>query len=562
MKHLSLFPILLLLFVGCSTSNSTQFTSPTPSVTSFSDVITPQLLRTHLEVIAHDSLEGREAGTRGERMAAQYIIDYYETIGVEPMGTEGYLQPFILNANQTDSLVYTLHRMDGDEQLPVSRHLQSRHETSPILRLFGGAEPQQGSIIFSGFGVNDSPRGVNHADPAQIGGNWALIYQTIPYVVDGDTLVNPGISNNARLGALLNQADAGGVLVIPDMTDEEFDEVAGIDAEFFGQPESMRLKYLDDSDGAGGFPKVYAMIRPSKAAELLGLSGADELAGHREQLVQQIRDFEPQATPFALDYTPYAGVTEVVSNNVIGYVEGGHPELKEEVVVLMAHYDHIGITGPDETGDRINNGADDNGSGTVALMSIATALQEAAEAGSRLDRSVLLVHVTAEEKGLLGSRYYSDHPVVPIEQTVAAFNADMIGRSDQQNVAAGDTDYVYLIGGEIISSELDSLVRVANDRSVDMRLDPRYNDLTDPNQFYRRSDHWNLGRLNVPFVFFFTGVHEDYHRPGDEVEKIDFEKLSRITRLIFQSTGEVANYDGRPAVDNQAFIDITRRQAR
>jgi len=138
----------------------------------------------------------------------------------------------------------------------------------------------------------------------------------------------------------------------------------------------------------------------------------------------------------------------------------------------------------------------------------------------------------------------------------------MIGRSDPENIQKGDTDYVYLIGGEIISSELDSLVQSANSLSVNMRLDRKYNDLQDSNQFYRRSDHWNFGRFGVPFVFFFTGVHEDYHRPSDTIDKINFDKLSRVSQLIYTSTIKVANYDGRPDVDNQEFIEITRLQAR
>ena len=167
-----------------------------------------------------------------------------------------------------------------------------------------------------------------------------------------------------------------------------------------------------------------------------------------------------------------------------------------------------------------------------------------------------------EESGLLGSRYYSDHPVIPIEKTVAALNTDMISRNDPEHIEAGITDYVYLIGGDIISSQLDSLVVDANKSSVNMQLDRKYNALDDPNQFYRRSDHWNFGRLSVPFVFFFTGVHEDYHQPGDEVYDVDFEKFPRVVQLIYNSAVNIANYDGRPEVDNQEFIEITGESPR
>ncbi|MCC5940315.1 MAG: M20/M25/M40 family metallo-hydrolase, partial [Balneolaceae bacterium] len=269
-----------------------------------------------------------------------------------------------------------------------------------------------------------------------------------------------------------------------------------------------------------------------------------------------------ERTGYVLDYRPYTQSGTIETQNVLAYLEGADPELKEEVLVLMAHYDHVGIGQPDSTGDMIYNGADDNGSGTVALMAIANALNNARSQGFKPKRSILFLHVSAEEVGLLGSRYYSDHPVIPIENTVANFNADMIGRSDPKNIEAGDTDYVYLIGGEIISSGLDSLVTTANEHTVNMRLDRRYNDLTDSNQFYRRSDHWNFGRLSVPFVFFFTGVHEDYHQPSDTFDKIEFDKYNRVVQLIYSASIMVTNYDGRPVVDNQEFIDITGRMAR
>ncbi len=138
----------------------------------------------------------------------------------------------------------------------------------------------------------------------------------------------------------------------------------------------------------------------------------------------------------------------------------------------------------------------------------------------------------------------------------------MVGRSDSRNVEAGDTDYVYLIGGDIISSELDSMVVAANERSVNMRIDRHYNNLNDPNQLFRRSDHWNFGRLSIPFVFFFTGLHDNYHRPSDTVDRIEFDKYTRIVQLIYSSTIKVTNADERPEVDNQEFIDITNRVPR
>ncbi|MEX2456150.1 MAG: M28 family peptidase [Balneolaceae bacterium] len=560
MKKLSIILFLSVFVFSCLSTEQLQ-EKRYQELLSYSETITPELLRNHLEIIAHDSLDGREAGTVGERKTAQYLIDHYEKLGISPKGTEGYLQPFIMNAERVDSLVYRTYNYDNDDMTEINYSSESKTGISDFIRLFGGSEPQSGDVIFGGFGVDDPSRDVEHLDDVAMKDKWVLIFDDIPHVVDGDTLINPAISNNQRAANLLSRIQAKGVLVISDLSSDEFETMSSENSEMLEQPENMRLQYMDDSD-QGGFPRAYTLISPEMAATFLDLNSTNDLQQYREELISNITTFEPHLTNHFVDYTPYGGTVEIESNNVLAFIEGNDPELKDEVVVLMGHYDHIGITEPDETGDSINNGADDNGSGTSALLSIAESLQKAADNGRKLDRSVLFLHVSAEEKGLLGSRYYSDHPVIPIDQTVTAFNTDMVGRSDPQNLENGDTDYVYLIGGEIISSELDSLVQSANNQSVNMRLDRHYNDLTDSNQFYRRSDHWNFGRLDVPFVFFFTGVHDDYHAPGDEVDKIDFEKLSRISRLIYTSTIQVANYDGRPEVDNEEFIRITRDQPR
>lgn len=566
MKKIYIPIIFIFILQGCAPTGELA-DAPEKSLDSFleySALITPDYLRSHLEVIAHDSLKGRDTGSEGERIAAQYLINHYESLGISPKGTEegSYKQPFMLNAERVDSLVFNISQIENSDTLMQRSSVVSNGNPGDFIRLFGGAAPLNGEVIFGGFGVFDADRNVNHLDAELMRDQWVLIFADYPTVVDGDTLVNPAITNNARIGTILGQVDAGGVLLISDGTQDDFSETAEINARLLDNPQNMRLQYLDDTTEQAGFPKSFTQVSPQLAAQMLDLDSVDELHQLRDQLTDEITEFTPSATSFHIDYTPYDGTVEVESKNVIAYIEGSNPDLKDEAIVLMAHYDHIGISQPDDRGNMINNGADDNGSGTVALMAIAEALKNAKDEGLGLGRSVLFLHVSAEEKGLLGSRYYSDHPVIPIEQTVTAFNADMIGRSDPENIEAETTDYVYLIGGEIISSGLDSLVTVANERSVEMRLDRKYNDLADPNQFYRRSDHWNLGRLNVPFVFFFTGVHEDYHNPGDEVDKIEFDKYARVVELIYSSTVKVANYEARPEVDNETFINITRQMPR
>jgi len=568
MKTFSLSVSILFLFTsGClsffqSGSDSTV-ADKNERFFEYQGLITEDFLFQHLSVIAHDSLKGRETGMPGQKMAAEYLADFYTELGLAPIGDDNtFFQHFNLDAEQSDSLVYRTYRIQDSDTLLINHSVAASDAYSEYLQVFGGSRPLRGDIVFAGFGLNDAERGVNHLEGIVLQDKWVLVFEEIPYVIDGDTLINPNLSNNFRFTEIANRADAKGIIAIGNESPQEFQDLKELNSYLMTKPRNMRLQYLEGGFIRRGFPKGYLQVSPELAIELLELDSISELQQLKESLTENITEFTPHQLPYFLDYKPYDNDTVVETENVVAFLEGSDPELRDEVVVLTAHYDHIGITWPDETGDYINNGADDDGSGTVALMAIANALQNASRDGIHPRRSILFLHVSAEEVGLLGSRYYSDHPIIPIEQTVVNYNADMIGRSTTERAAAGDTDYIFIIGGDIISTELDSLVHEANRKSVDMELDYTYNDLEDRNQFYRRSDHWNFGRLEVPFVFFFTGVHEDYHSPSDTIDKVDFPKLTRTTRLIFASTIEAANHDKRPEVDNQDFINITRSMPR
>ena len=228
------------------------------------------------------------------------------------------------------------------------------------------------------------------------------------------------------------------------------------------------------------------------------------------------------------------------SENVVAFIEGDGST--EEILVLSAHYDHLGIKGED-----IYNGADDDGSGTIALTEIAKAFKEAENDGYQPKRGILFLHVTGEEKGLLGSLYYSKNPIFPIENTVADLNTDMIGRVDDRH--KDNPNYVYLIGSDRLSTELHELSEVINDKYVQLDLDYKYNAKDDPNRFYYRSDHYNFAKFDIPVIFYFNGTHEDYHQPTDTPDKINYELLAKRAKLIFYTAWEIANRDERPYVD-------------
>jgi Zn-dependent M28 family amino/carboxypeptidase len=229
------------------------------------------------------------------------------------------------------------------------------------------------------------------------------------------------------------------------------------------------------------------------------------------------------------------------SENVISIIKGS--ELPEEYLVITSHYDHVGIG---ENGE-IYNGADDDGSGTVAIMEIAEAFQKAVSEGYRPKRSIIFLHVTAEEKGLLGSKYYSENPIYPLENTVANLNIDMIGRIDDAH--KDKPNYVYLIGSDKLSTDLHEISEAANSSYVNLDLDYTYNDENDPNRFYYRSDHYNFAKFDIPIIFYFNGVHEDYHKPTDTPEKIEYDLLEKRAKLVFFTAWEVANREERPFVD-------------
>ncbi len=238
------------------------------------------------------------------------------------------------------------------------------------------------------------------------------------------------------------------------------------------------------------------------------------------------------------------------SENVVAYIKGS--EKPDEIVIISAHLDHIGIS---KNGD-INNGADDDGSGTVAIIEIAEAFKTAEKNGHGPKRSILFLHVTGEELGLYGSRYYTDEdPIFPLKNTVANLNIDMIGRIDQKHKKS--PNYLYLIGSDKLSKELHDVSEAVNKEFINMKFDYTYNAKNDPNRFYYRSDHYNFAKHNVPVIFYFNGTHVDYHRPTDTPDKIEYDLLAKRAKLIFHTAWELANREERVKLDEKKSKDTS-----
>ncbi|MGO3181712.1 MAG: M28 family metallopeptidase [Aequorivita sp.] len=229
------------------------------------------------------------------------------------------------------------------------------------------------------------------------------------------------------------------------------------------------------------------------------------------------------------------------SENVVAYIKGS--EKPDEIIVISAHLDHVGI---DDDGN-VFNGADDDGSGTVSVMEMAKAFQQAVKEGKGPKRSILFLHVTGEEIGLYGSRYYTENPLFPLKNTVADLNIDMIGRIDPDK--KNNPEYMYLIGSNMLSQELQDVSTSVNDKYTKLELDYKFDDPNDPNRFYYRSDHYNFAKNNIPVIFYFNGVHEDYHKITDTPDKIEYELMAKRAKLIFLTAWELANRDKRITID-------------
>ena len=481
------------------------------------DSILASDLKKHLAVLASDSLEGRETAYPGQKKAAQYIASVFKKVGLKPVGDNGsYFQKFDVEEI----------RASAETRIEVQQKGKSRAYAWG--KEFIGADAQDttvtGDIAFGGFA--DSP--MSSQDKEKLSGK---IVVTFPGQRES---VNDTSSDQLRRRFFAFRQERG-LLAVLVVTDEEGP---------FSQSEVIsRIK----SRIGRGRMTLKGATTPRVRLPLIFFVSPDFAQGLLQDRGISLKQLKEKAikdsvfTPLFLENTTATVYSKSVvdtrqSENVAGFLEGSDAKLKDEILVFTAHYDHLGI-GSD---GAIYHGADDDGSGTSTVLELAEAF---VKNPVKPRRSVLFMTVAGEEKGLLGSRYYVTHPIFPLEKTISNLNTDMIGRTDKKHDDLKEVNYTYVIGSDKISTELDSLLKVANGESENLAFDYTFNDERDPNQFYRRSDHFNFAKNGIPVVFFFTGVHVDYHRPTDTVDKIMFEKMERIARVIYYTGWKVANRD-------------------
>jgi len=521
MKRQFLYTSLVLL-MGCTAVAQNK------DAVKFSQTINKDNAYKHLSVLASDEYEGRETGKKGGWMAADYIKAYFKGLGLKGPVNGDYFQP-------VDMVTYGLSQIltiEGQPTEAIKDFYIMPHTVSNA-----GFAFNTGQVLFAGYGLNKE--GYNDFEGQQIAGKVVMIFKSGDPAGTAAAKGSGGNINNKI--KYLSDGKAKAILVIDPTVDMMPDNLKNyLQA---GQVVMKTKENIERMRTPQGVPVVY-----------IGNNIANQLLKSAKTTIEAVKkkiaeSGKPASQELNVAVTASATQTEtkVRAENVLGFMEGSDPKLKNEVLVITAHYDHIGITPEAKGDDKINNGADDDGSGTTGVLLIAEAFTKAKKAGKGPKRSILFMTVTGEEKGLLGSEWYSEYPIFPLKNTITNLNIDMIGRGDKDHAA--DNNFVYIIGSDMLSSDLDRIGKKANKDYVNINLDERYNNRTDPNRFYYRSDHYNFAKHGIPVIFYFNGVHDDYHQPGDEVSKIDFPMLAKRAKLVYFTAWELANGVKRPVVD-------------
>jgi hypothetical protein len=492
----------------------------------FANTIQAAHLKKHVYTLASDEFEGRETGTPGQERAASYISTYYESIGMNPTHRESWYQ------------TYPLKR-----ETNLGSSAQARDQVFSFLDHFyffgmDAMDIQSNQVVFAGYGIRDK----RHNDYKKIKslekGAWVMCLQGEPINKKGvSKLTGSNETSDWNDDVFLKaeaarKAGASALLVVNTNYEMYMRRVR-----YWLEQPRMILERDTKKTESNEIPIIY--VSPVFANALLKDSGLTVEA--LQEKLNRGKTTKPVFIKENVLFHVEQKIERIEAENVLAFIEGSDPILKEEVVVISAHYDHVGIIN-----GQIHNGADDDASGTSAAMEIGEAFYTASKEGKGPRRSVLILHVSGEEKGLLGSEWYSDHPIYPLESTVCDLNIDMIGRIDPEHK---DSNYVYLIGSDKLSTDLHKISEQCNLTYTNLVLDYTYNRPDDPNRFYYRSDHYNFAKHNIPVIFYFSGVHEDYHKPGDDAPKILYNKMETITRLVFHTAWNVANRDQRLKVD-------------
>jgi hypothetical protein len=511
MKKTVLLASALLVFFAC------QKPATKEDIVNYAGTITQDELKEHLYTYASDEFEGRDTGEEGQKKAVEYLKQQYEGLGISSVIEGNYFQNVPLNMVNTPEV-----------NINVNGKAFNYFDDFISLTPAETGKISESEVVYAGYGIDDEKYS-DYTD-LDVAGKVVIVKSGEPKDKDGNNI----ISGEKKASKWSNGRQAL-------RSKEEAAKENGAKALFFVDEGLFQSYsgYFKRRRDAGRSSRL--SLPPKEAGEEIYYFLISEKMG--QALVKNIKKSEKTATVATkLDMQFTSSTTPKPSENVAAIIKGS--EKPEEYVIISSHLDHVGTNDKGE----VYNGADDDGSGTVAILEIAEAFKTAAEKGHGPKRSVIFLNVTGEEKGLLGSRYYTDYqPLVPLENTVANLNIDMVGRIDPKR--KGDRNYIYLIGSDKLSTELHEISETVNNEFMNIELDYTYNDENDPNRFYYRSDHYNFVKNNIPIIFYFNGTHDDYHKISDTPDKINYDLLENRARLVFHTAWELANREERIKVD-------------
>jgi hypothetical protein len=519
----------------------------TPQEKKIAEGITADQLKDYLYFVASDEMEGRDTPSRGLDTTAKFIATLLDRWGFKPAGDDGtYFQKIALHSESVDPSATTLKV--GDQAYTMNED---------FFRLAGNTAAN-GQMVFAGNGWVIKPKNIDPYQGVDVRGKIIVLYSE-GFPGQGGLTRTPNGLTRADLQGLKRGTDyfdpatyartngaAGIILIASPQAEGAWSDLK----QYFSRGSMYPEKLLEGpaTNTQNATPVFYVSSKVGDAI-LAGESGN-----------------KTSATAFAINKNVSMATASKSdtkwTQNVVAIWEGRDPVLKNEMVAIGAHYDHVGMNPLAPGPDKIWNGADDDGSGTVSVLSIAEALSKAPV---RPKRSVLFVWHCGEEKGLWGSAYFNKFPTVDIKNVIAQLNIDMIGRSrktddtNPKNKELSGENEIYVIGKDMMSSTLGSIVDATNKGYLNLNYDTRYDDPKDPNRFFFRSDHFNYAHNGIPIAFWFDGVHEDYHQPGDEPQKIDYNKMEKVARTIFLTLWELTDTKTRPAVDKQLPKELTER---
>lgn len=491
-------------------------TAQTKPAEKYAATITEATLKKHLNIIASDSMEGRETGMPGQKMAAAYIEQQFIKAGLKPATSlKSYQQEFPIGF---DSVI------KAEISINNEKLINGKDVLIPLMDNVSGSF-EAGKIVFVGYGIDDPM--YSDYENVDVKGKLVCFFAGEPkrnqkYFINKDETPSAWETDFSLKFKTAADKGAAGIMLLM-ATNNGFSKRT--------LSRNLKSGMYFDAENPEKLPLHHFFASNDLASKLFGddMSLITEAAKNKKML-QDMKKEVPFAVSF--QFEKYSGGLE--SSNVVGVIEGS--DKKDEYVFLTAHYDHLG-----KKDGVVYNGADDDGSGTVAVIQMAAAFAQAKKEGHGPRRTVVCMTVSGEEKGLWGSEYYSEHPLFPLEKTSVDLNTDMIGRVDTERTTPDSLNYVYVVGHDKLSSDLIINEQV-NETYTKLKLDYKFDDPNDTERIYYRSDHYNFARKGVPVLFFYDGMLKaDYHQPTDDIDKINWPLMTKRARLIFHTAWEMAN---------------------